>query len=92
MNEIKPLSVIDYSFQYQIRETLALKKLNFEIEKGEILLIAGSSGCGKTTLMRSINGLIPYSYNEFTSKWGRHCQCNGFALFWNREKNLVKGT
>jgi len=62
MNEIKPLSVIDYSFQYQIRETLALKKLNFEIEKGEILLIAGSSGCGKTTLMRSINGLIPYSY------------------------------
>lgn len=32
------------------------------VNKGEVLLIAGSSGCGKTTLMRSINGLIPHTY------------------------------
>jgi energy-coupling factor transport system ATP-binding protein len=32
------------------------------MEEGELLLVAGTSGCGKTTLIRSINGLIPRSY------------------------------
>jgi len=33
-----------------------------ELKPGEILLVAGASGCGKTTLIRCINGLIPRSY------------------------------
>ena len=48
--------------------------------RGEILLIAGASGCGKTTLIRAINGLVPRSYKgdltgqvlvfgEDTSSW-----------------------
>lgn len=35
----------------------ALKDINLEIRQGEFLSIIGSSGCGKTTLLRLIGGL-----------------------------------
>jgi energy-coupling factor transport system ATP-binding protein len=51
------------SFRYQRREDLALRDISLQVKPGEILLIAGASGCGKTTLMRCINGLIPRTYH-----------------------------
>jgi len=57
-----PLIVEDLSFRYRDRETLALRNISFSVMRGEILLVAGASGCGKTTLLRCINGLIPRSY------------------------------
>ena len=57
-----PLVVENLSFRYRDREGLAIKNLSFAAHPGEILLIAGASGCGKTTLIRCINGLIPRSY------------------------------
>ena len=36
--------------------------ISFTADPGEILLIAGASGCGKTTSIRAINGLVPRSY------------------------------
>lgn len=57
-----PLIIKDLSFQYRTRPELAIEGISFELKPGEMLLIAGSSGCGKTTLARCINGLIPRSY------------------------------
>lgn len=57
-----PLVVDDLSFRYRDRQGAAIHNISFEAQPGEILLIAGASGCGKTTLIRSINGLIPRSY------------------------------
>ncbi|MFN8382582.1 MAG: ABC transporter ATP-binding protein [Anaerolineales bacterium] len=57
-----PLVVENLSFKYRTRPELAIENISFELKQGELLLIAGSSGCGKTTLARSINGLIPRSY------------------------------
>jgi len=41
---------------------MAIQDISFGVEGGEVFLIAGASGCGKTTLIRAINGLIPRSY------------------------------
>lgn len=57
-----PLIVDNLSFRYRDRQGAAIHNISFEAKPGEILLIAGASGCGKTTLIRSINGLIPRSY------------------------------
>jgi osmoprotectant transport system ATP-binding protein len=37
---------------------VALKDIDFHIEKGELVALIGPSGCGKTTTMRMINRLI----------------------------------
>jgi energy-coupling factor transport system ATP-binding protein len=57
-----PLVIDNLSFQYRSRNEPAIENISFRLEPGEMLLIAGSSGCGKTTLARCINGLIPRSY------------------------------
>ncbi len=51
------------SFQYVDSDTAALEDINLEIKPGEIVLITGPAGSGKTTLCSCINGLIPH-YHE----------------------------
>ncbi len=57
-----PLIVDGITFRYRARPDPALRDVSFELQQGELLLVAGTSGCGKTTLIRCINGLIPRSY------------------------------
>ena len=60
-NEV-PLVVENLSFRYRDRPEMAIRSISLRLEPGELLLVAGASGCGKTTLARCINGLIPHSY------------------------------
>ena len=39
-------------------EKSVLKDFNLQVEKGEFLTIIGTSGCGKTTMLKMVNGLI----------------------------------
>ena len=57
-----PLVIEKLVFRYRIRSEPALDDVSLTLERGELLLVAGASGCGKTTLIRCINGLIPRSY------------------------------
>ena len=46
------------SFKY-MESTEGISDINFEINKGEIVLLTGNSGSGKSTLLKCLNGLIP---------------------------------
>ena len=53
----------DVSFQYEQGSSKGkIENINLTIHDGEVVLICGESGCGKTTLTRLINGLIPHYY------------------------------
>ncbi|MBV4429408.1 ABC transporter ATP-binding protein [Clostridium tyrobutyricum] len=50
------------SFSYQGQEHDGLHDIKLKIADGECILFCGRSGCGKTTITRLINGLIPHFY------------------------------
>lgn len=49
-------------FRYKSSKNYNLLNVNLKIKKGEFILLIGPTGCGKTTLCRCINGLIPHFY------------------------------
>lgn len=50
------------SYTYANTQTPAVSDINFTVASGELKLVTGASGCGKTTLMRLANGLCPQIY------------------------------
>lgn len=42
--------------------SVGIRDIDLEIEDGQVIVLCGESGCGKTTLTRMINGLIPHYY------------------------------
>lgn len=54
------ISLKNVSFSYtESLDDAVIKNLNFEIKSGECVVLVGESGCGKTTISKLINGLIP---------------------------------
>ena len=48
-------------FSYHGEETHgSLHQINIQVKPGECVLLCGKSGCGKTTITKLINGLIPH--------------------------------
>ncbi len=54
------LSIQDLTCKYD-QNTTVLESLSLEVEHGEIVCLLGASGCGKTTLLKAIAGLLPLS-------------------------------
>ena len=53
------LSIKDLTCKYESQTVL--ESLSLEVEHGEIVCLLGASGCGKTTLLKAIAGLLPLS-------------------------------
>lgn len=52
---------VTYSYQ-ESGEPKNLDSINLEVKDGECILLCGKSGCGKTTITRLLNGMIPNFY------------------------------
>ena len=63
------LEVRDFSFKYRQTKRKALKKINFQVKKGEFFCIIGANGAGKSTLCNSLVGLIPHYFVGKMSGW-----------------------
>ena len=59
------LSVQNLEVVYQ-DVILVLRGISFEIPKGEIVSLLGSNGSGKTTVIRSITGLLDIQNGDIT--------------------------
>lgn len=68
------IQIDDVSFKYKQQKKEQLSHVTLDIQQGEFILLCGKSGCGKTTMTKLVNGLIPqfiegeYSGNVFISK------------------------
>lgn len=63
------------SVSFAYGENYCLEEISINIKKGECIAIIGPSGTGKTSLIRVINGLIPYYYTGGSFN-GRVCISN----------------
>ncbi|MEM4382344.1 MAG: ATP-binding cassette domain-containing protein, partial [Candidatus Caldarchaeum sp.] len=54
--------VENVSWTYSGSKNPAIKNVSLRVRPGEVLVITGPSGAGKTTLTRVMNGLIPHFY------------------------------
>lgn len=50
----------DLTFSYPGAASPTLSHVTLNIEKGDFLAVVGNNGCGKSTLCKVINGLIPH--------------------------------
>lgn len=57
MESLKKLEIVNLCKDYE-KNTPVVKNLSFQVYDGEFLSILGASGCGKTTLLRMLIGIL----------------------------------
>lgn len=64
MDEILRVNNLKVYYYSQKKVVPAVDGVSFALKKGEILGIVGESGCGKSTVVRGIIGLIDERYTR----------------------------
>ncbi len=62
----KILEVKNLSYSYDKNGRYAIEDISFDVKEGEIFAIVGRSGCGKTTLITHLNGIMRPQVGEVT--------------------------
>lgn len=88
MTDIPILEVRDLTVVYNANtpyEVVALKNFSLKIEKGEIIIITGGNGTGKSTLLAAISGTIPVKSGQIlingidVTKWNANKRSKYFG-------------
>ncbi len=95
------IKLSNFSFKYPDADQWVLNDINLDIPTGELCLIMGPSGIGKSTLLKSLNGLVPYfsggeikgeievcGLNPIISKPSKMSEVVGF-VFQDPEKQFI---
>ena len=55
------IKIENLTIKYKEKQTYneVVSNINFEIEDGKIIALLGESGCGKTTILKAILGILP---------------------------------
>jgi len=61
---VAKIELINIGFRYSEGEDWVLKNINLAIEPGESVVFVGTSGCGKTTLIKIILGILSPTEGE----------------------------
>jgi energy-coupling factor transporter ATP-binding protein EcfA2 len=70
------LQIRDLKFRYSDAEDISLSVDRLDITDGEMVLVCGPTGSGKTTLFRCLNALIP---NFYGGQFGGHVTVDGVS-------------
>lgn len=54
------ITIEHLTFTYPGAENPTLNDVTLQVEKGDFLAVIGNNGCGKSTLCKTLNGLIPH--------------------------------
>ena len=79
------LSISNLSISFN--DTKILEDINFEVKEGEIVTLLGSSGCGKTTILRTIAGL--QKEHEGNIYIGETCVSSKNTFLENRQTGYI---
>lgn len=72
------------TYYYPEKESPSLENINLQIKEGEFVFFIGSSGCGKSSLLRAMAGLLPDYYG---GKIGGEIYYSGTSLAkWNKKQ------
>jgi ABC-2 type transport system ATP-binding protein len=60
------LKITNLTKQYPNSEKIAVSNLNLELKEGEIFGFLGQNGAGKSTTIKCLTGVLPFSEGEIT--------------------------